>query len=334
MAVRTGLAGSFGYGAESSYGTYAAPTRFHKVASASLSKNKNIAQGGGLAAGQLVMDGERRVLTAEDGTGSVPDLQVNTKGFGLLLAHIFGSSTTPVQQGASAAYLQTHALGDNVGKALSAQVGIPDTTGTVRPYTGLGGKLTSAEFKCGGPGEMLTVSTEWDFRQISEAQTLASPSYPTGVKPFHFGQMTVKLGTQGAETSVDGVKGMSVKIERPHANDRFYAGNGGLKSEALGNDYVKVTGTITADYLDKSVFADRFANDSSTSLVWEFVGATAIASTYYPTFRIKLPMIFLDGDTPTLDGPGVISGDFPFTALFDLTNAAISAEYQSSDTTL
>ena len=84
---------------------------------------------------------------------------------------------------------------------------------------------------------------------------------------------------------------------------------------------------------NKADFADRFAADSATSLVIEFVGPL-IASTYYQTFRIKCPWCFFDGDTPTVDGPDVTSGGYPFVAQLDGTNPLVSIDYISTDTTL
>jgi hypothetical protein len=331
MGVGSGLGGSIGHVAESTYGTYVAPTRFLEIDKADLKKQKKTVQGGGLAAGRLVPLGSRRVVTTKAGGGSV-SLEVPNKGLGLFLASTFGGAPAPVQQAATAAYLQTHPLADNVGRFLTIQSGIPTTDGTVRPYSFLGCKFMSVEFAC-GIDELLMMTCDVDARDVSEAQTLAAPSFTTGVVPHHFGEMAVKLGTYGAEVAVSGVRKVQVKIDRPQKDDRFYAGQAGLKGEPLVNANVKVSGTIEADYLDKTVFADRFAADSSIALVWEFIGAN-IASTYYETFRLKLPMIFFDGDSPVLDGPDVVSGTFPFTGLFDGTNAAVICEYMSIDTAL
>jgi len=77
----------------------------------------------------------------------------------------------------------------------------------------------------------------------------------------------VKIGAFGSEAAITGVRKVDIKFDRPQATDRYYFSNAGLKSEPIENDYVKVTGTIDADYIDKTVWADRFAADSSTSLV-------------------------------------------------------------------
>lgn len=331
MAIGSGLAASLGFSAESTYGTYVAPTRFLEYNKADLKKKKNVVQGGGLAAGRIAQLGSRRVVTSESVEGGF-ELEVANKGMGLLLAHLLGSSATPVQQGATAAYLQAHTVGDNIGKSLTIQHGVPDLTGTVRPFTFKGCKLSGAEFSC-KVGDLLTMSLDIDGRQASEVETLVAASLATGVAPFHWAQMSVKLGAFGAEAAVSGVKGFSVKFDRGMASERFYAGAGGLKAEPIMNDFLKVSGSIEVDLVNKADFADRFAADSATSLVIEFVGPL-IASTYYQTFRIKLPMMFFDGDTPTVDGPDVTSGGYPFVAQLDGTNPLVSIDYISTDTTL
>lgn len=331
MAIASGLAAQIGVAAESTYGTYVAPTRFPEYNKADLKKKKNVVQGGGLAAGRIAQLGSRRVVTSESVEGGF-ELEVANKGMGLLLAHLLGSSATPVQQGATAAYLQAHTVGDNIGKSLTIQHGVPDLTGTVRPFTFKGCKLSGAEFSC-KVGEPLTMSLDVDGRQASEVETLVAASLATGVAPFHWAQMSVKLGAFGAEAAVSGVKGFSVKFDRGMASERFYAGAGGLKAEPVMNDWLKVSGSLDVDLVNKADFADRFAADSATSLVIEFVGPL-IASTYYQTFRIKVPMVFFDGDTPTVDGPDVTSGGYGFVAQLDGTNPLVSIDYISTDTTL
>jgi hypothetical protein len=331
MSVGSGLAAQLGIAAESTYGTYVAPTRFLEFDKHQLRKKKNAMQGGGLAAGRFAQLAGQRVVTTVGGEGPL-DMEVKNAKMGLLLSHIFGSTPTVVQQGATAAYLQTHAIGDNVGKYLSVQAGVPDTAGTVRPYSFLGGKVTSAEFTC-KLDDTLDASINFDFRDVTEAQGLAAPSY-TAEAPFHFGQMNVKLGaTYGSEASVSGVKGISVKIERGQATDRYYAGAAGLKAEPIMNDWVKISGSVDADLVDKTIWADRFAADTQTAMVLEWVGPI-IASTFAYTFRLKLPAIFLDGDTPDVEGPDITSGSFPFVAQFDGTNPLITCEYMSIDTAI
>lgn len=329
MGIGSGLGSSFGMAAETTYGTYVAPTRFLE-ATAKLTKRKNVYQGGGLASGRFTQPGGRRYVTTK-GAGGTLDTAVYSKGMGLLLNGLMGGTVAPVQQAATAAYLQTHALGDPFGKWYTMQAGVPDLGGTVRPYTVLGAQISSVELSCEtGGGLMATWGVE--ARDMSEAQTIAAPSYPV-VGEFHFGQASLKMGTFGSEAAVDGVTKVSVSIDRSRHDGGPYMGNQGLRSQGVLNDWTKVSGSIGADFLDKTTFADRFASDTPVSLVWEFVGPL-IASTYYETFRVKMPQVFFDGDTPTADGPAEVKTSFPFTAQHDGTNPTVTIEYISTDLTL
>lgn len=331
MTIGSGLAASIGFAEESTYGTYVAPTRFLEFEKEDLKKTKTTMQGGGLAAGRFADLGSRRVLTTVGGTGSV-DLEVTNQKYGLILNHLLGSSTIQ-QQAATAAYLQTHTLADTFGKSLTVQKGVPDVLGTVRPYSFLGGKILGASFTCEVMG-MLQSTIEFDFKDVTEAQSLAAPSYATGLAPFHGGQMRVKLGTYGAEAAINGVKKVELKIDRGMATDRYYASSAGFpatKAEPITNETVKVTGSIDADYHTKAELADRFASDSSTSLVLEWIGPL-IASTYYQTFRITVPMIFFDSDTPTVQNADLVNNGYSFTGQHDGTNSLVKIEYMSTDT--
>lgn len=328
MAIGSGLGAQLGISAESSYGTFVAPSKFIEFTKESLVLKKTTAQSAGIAAGRLMALSSRRVLTRQEVSGSV-DLEVTNKAMGLLLQALMGTTVTPVQQAATAAYLQTHTLADTAGKSLTIQKGVPLTSGAVTDKTFLGCKVTSAEFAC-EVGGMLTGSFEFDGKTCDEAQTLAAASYPN-MSVFHFGQMAVKTGTYGTETARDGVRKVSVKIERPQHTERFYAGQAGLKKEPISNDQVKITGSLETDYIDTTL-DDLHTSDGATSLVWEFIGPV-IASTYFETFRITLPAIRFDEGPPTVDGFDVVKPTLNFTGLYDGTNP-IKIEYIATDITL
>lgn len=328
MAIGSGLGAQLGIAAESTYGTYVAPTKFIEFTKEGLVKRKVTAQSSGIAAGRLVDLSSRRVVTTKDGGGPV-EMEVTTKSMGLLLQSLMGTTVTPVQQGATTAYLQTHTLADTAGKSLTIQKGVPLTTGTVTDFSFLGCKVVSAEFSC-EVGGMLMATFEFDAKDVDEAQALAAPSYPT-MSPFHFGQMTVKTGTFGAEASRDGIRKVTLKIERPQATDRYYAGQAGLKKEPISNDKVKLTGSIEMDYVDTTI-ADLFVSDAATSLVWEFTGDLIETGQNY-LWRATFPAVHFDDTSPTVEGPDVIKPTWNFTGLYDGTNQS-KIEYKSTDTSL
>jgi hypothetical protein len=332
----SGLSGSLGLAPEVTYGTYVAPTRHIEVAGKiGLKKVKNTKVSQGLAAGRQVPLATRRKVITKAGGGSFP-IEVASKGFGLLLNQLIGGTVTPTQQGITTAYLQTHQLTstqDVAGKYLTLQAGVPDAGGTVRPYTFLGSKVTAMEFSC-GVDEYLTAAVDVDCRDVTEAETLVAPSYSATAEPFHFGQGTVKIGsTVGGAAAIQGVRKMSLKIERKMATDRFFYGNGGLKSEPLLNDFAGLSGSLDVDFITKADLADRFADDTQFALIWEFTG-DLIEDTYYDLIRFTLPACFLDDETPQVDGPDLVKTPYKFTVLNDGTNAPVKVEYISTDTTL
>jgi len=327
MAIGSGLGASFGLAPESVYGTYVAPTRFHD-GTFNIDKQFAFVKRSGVAAGRVAAVDE--IVSTSAGTGQLA-CDFIYSGMGLLLQNMFGANATVVQQGGTAAYLQTHTLADNAGKSLTAQVGIPDTGGTVRPYTGKGGKVNSLEFSC-AVNEILKLTAELDFKAVSEAESLSAPSYNYNNLPFHGGQMAVKLGTFGSEASVSGVRAASLKIERPMDLDEYYAGSGGTKAQPIWNDFAMVTGTVETDYITKADFVDRFVGHTSTSMVLEWVSTVAIASTFYPTIRFKLPKVYMHGQVPPVGGPDVMKASVPFEAFLDTTNGLIVGEYMSTDT--
>lgn len=329
MAIGSGLGSSIGLAPEATYGTYVAPTKFIE-GTCQLNRDISTYQGGGMAAGQTVQRGSRRKVASERVSGSL-DVGVMSLGMGNLLNGLMGGTVTPQQQGLTTAYLQTHALADPFGKRYTIQAGVPQVTGTVVPYSFLGSQINSGEFSC-ETGGGLTAKFNIAAKSATTAQTLAAPSYPNA-NDFHFAISTLKLGTFGAEALVDGVKSVSVSIERPKHAGGPYMGGGGFRSEGVMNDFTKISGSMTVDFLDKTTFADRFLLDQSTSLIWEFVGPT-IAGAFKETFRIKIPLIFFEGDLPSASGPDVVSTTFKFTGLFDGTNPAATIEYISTETTL
>lgn len=328
MAIGSGLGAQMGIAAESSYGTFVAPARFVEFTKESLQLKKTTAQSAGIAAGRLVPLSSRRVLTQRQASGSL-EMEVTNKAMGVLLQTLMGTSVTPVQQAATAAYLQTHVLADTAGKSLVIQKGVPLTTGAVTDKTFLGCKVISAEFSC-EVGGMLLATFEIDAKDCDETQTLAVATYPA-MSPFHFGQMSVKTGTFNSEVALDGVRKVSVKIERPQATERFYAGQSGLKKEPISNDQVKISGSLETDYV-ATTLDDLHTSDAATSLVWDFTGPL-IAATHYERFTVKIPAIRIDDAPPVVEGFDVIKPTYSFTGLYDGTNPT-QIEYMSTDTTL
>ena len=332
MGIASGIGSQAGLAAESTYGTYVAPTRFLQADKVSLKKVKNTVQSAGFAAGRLMPLASGRVVTTHAAAGTI-NSEILNRGMGLLIQALMGTSVTPVQQGSTTAYLQTHTLADTSGKSLTIQAGVPDRSGTVHPYSYLGCKVTAADFSWDLAKDAAATFTI-DARDVDETKTLAVASYTAGTRPFVGTDATIKVGTYGSEVSVPGVTKADIKIDRGHKLDSYYFGAGGLKAEPVINAWPKIGGSITAEFVNKADWADRFAADTPFSLVFEAVGVQIGTSGINDTFRITLPTCYLDGDTPMADTLDVISGQFPFTCLLDDAADYPKIEIISADTTL
>lgn len=331
MAVGAGIGGQVGLAKESTYGTFVAPTAFVPASKASFQLVKNTAVPSHVGAGRLMNLGAQRRITTQAAKGTL-DLDIYNNGLGLLLQALMGSSTSVAGSGSPMPYLQTHTLGDTFGKSVSVQVGLPDTSGTVHPYTFLGAKVTDATFTLEADKEA-TAEFNFDARQVVETETLAAASYTDSMRPYVGADMTVKVGAEyGSESSVTGIRKVTAKFDRKLAIDRFYAGDAGLHAEPIISDFAEVSGTLSADYVDKTLFADRFASDAGFSLKVDLTGLVIAGTTNY-RFSLVLPECFLDTDTPVLAGPGIVTGDFNYTCLFDGTNLP-RIEYETTDATI
>lgn len=326
-----GVLGQVGQKAEATYGTYVAPDRFYEARSGAPKLRENRAQGGGIAGGRVGYLGTRYQRTHTDGEATI-SLEAVNKSLGLLLAQAVGSVAAPVQQSATPAWLQTHVPTFNV-QSSTVQFGVPDVDDTtVRPYTATGAVITELAGQC-NIDEQLVLTPTFDAQQIVESQTLVAQSLLTGLVPYHFGMLAVRVGTFGAEVAAGGVKGVSFSIKRPMKVDRFYAGATNAKKIPVCNGQPDVGGSLDADYIDKTVFADRWASGAAMSIVYEWTGAN-IASTFFETLRLTFPACYLTGDTPGIAGEDVVSGSFPWVAKSDGVNPVVKIEYMSVDTAI
>jgi len=322
---------------ETTHGTYATPTRSYEVDAAEPTHVPNVYQGSGLlGAGYHAERAVRRKVVSSKATMSFT-MDARYTGMGLLLDQIFASAPAPAQQGGTTAYQQTHVPatpGANFGATV--QVGMSRAeASTVDAYSYLGAVVTEATFtQDAAPDAPLKLATTWDCRAVTDAQSLASFSAPTG-GTFALGEFGFKVhNTPGSEAAVEGVRGCSIAIKRPYDTERYCANDAGLRRHPVLNSREKVaTGTFTADHIDKAYWNDRFIADTGFSLVAEWVGPV-IASTYRYTLRITLPRCYLSGPLPPLDGPSVVSGEFGFTALDNDSAEPVTVTYISTDTAL
>lgn len=328
MAIGSGLGSQVGFSAETVYGTFVAPTKFVRAKSFDVSRDQERVQGEGLAAGQLGPLGAHYVETTEAASAKL-ECDVQSKGLGLLLQAITGGTSTSTVLSGSV-YTQVHTLGDNFGKSLSFQAGVPFRGGTVAVHSASGCKVTSAEFSCSA-NSILSLNVDLDAQKFDDSKTLAVASY-LSTNVFHGKQMTVKVGTFGSETTLAGVKDWSQTWQRNMDTADYTAGGSGLKAEPVLNDNYEISGNLTVDWLSKSAIQDLVISNTPKSLVVEFVGPI-IAAANAETIRFTLPSVYFSGDMQGVRGAEALSNQWSYMWKYDGTNLP-KIEVITSDTAL
>lgn len=325
MAIGAGIGAQFGIVTETTFNTYAAPSRFYEFNSEGLKYNKRTVVGLGLRAGGQVARAQRRVVSTFDGGGDVT-IDLPTRGLGLLMSHATGSTPTGTVVSAGV-YSYAFTLGDLYGRSFTAQVGVPQYGGTVTPKSLTGCKISS--FSLGVTnGGIATGRFSIDAAGFTTAQALATASYSASTSVFQFAQGAITIDAANAAN----IRDFNVTVTNALKNDRYNLGGLGAKSEQSIGGFRKITGTLTAEFTDTTLLT-KVLNDASAALVLTFTGAT-IASTYKDTLSITLPAVKFNTDVPSVSGPGPIDVAMSFEAYDDGTNQPLTIGYQTSESTL
>ena len=347
--IASGLGATFGYSAETAYGTFVAPTHFVTFNKEQMKLKKNTVQSKALHGGLYDL-ATRRAYTTHTVNGAV-DLDLYDRGLGLLLSQCLGSSPTPTQQATSGVYWAVHTPGDTTGKSLSLQVGRPFTSGTVQPFSYSGCKVTDWTLSVQS-GQQASLSVTIDGAKEDTVPAYAAPSYVTS-NMLHFAEATLLTGgtiatgsqTVGGCTVTGGlnvtgatalgvVKSAQIKGSNAMDTSRFFLGAAGQKAEPLANGFRAITGQIDVEFENLTDVYTAFAADSNTALQLNFLGPQ-IAAGFNSAVNILLPCVFWDDGVPTVDGPGVLHAQVNFTALDPGNgNAPIQIITTSLDSTL
>jgi hypothetical protein len=158
---------------------------------------------------------------------------------------------------------------------------------------------------------------------------------------FHFKEATLLTGgtvsTTAHVTSVSGattstnVKSASVKVALPTAGKRINLGNAGFKLEQVDNGFRDISGSIEIEWLSSEAMYAAFSQDTPTALQLNFVGGAIGSGTHVETFDILIPYIKLDGESPAVNGPDIVTQKVNFTGLDDEVNNPIQITYTTLD---
>lgn len=338
--------------------------------SESLELKKTTVQGQGLHAGGLVDRLGRRVLTNYDVNGSIT-VDLPTRNLNLLLQNMTGSKNAPqtstifapTQITTSGVYTSYHSPGNTFGQSLAFQKGVPTVDAVVEPFTYVGCKINDWEISV-STGAIAQLTLSIDGRNelggsgngdplngsVPTLGAWPAPEFATGenLNVFHFRQATLFSGgtptltgsagsqilTLASATALGNVTTASVKETHSIDTSRYFLNGNGFKSEQIENGFRQITGAFDIEWLSNETMYSAFAADTTTSLQLSFVGpviGTSGSNTQLLTLTV--PNIKLDGESPKVGGPGIVSESVSFTALDDESTASYQIKYQSTDAT-
>lgn len=305
MAIGSGIGSQLGIATETTFNNAVTVSTFYEFTNESINYNKNISVGLGLRAGGQVARSSRRVVTTSDATGDI-NLDLPTKGLGLLLSHAMGGT---IQTSG------TYVLGDVYGKSFTAQVGVPQYGGTVTPKTIAGCKISSWEISA-AQSAIATGRFTVDGASFTTGTSLATASFPANNSVFHFAQGSITVDG----TAVANIKDFTLTVDNVLKTDRYNLGSAGIKSEQVINGFRAVSGAITAEFTDTTLLT-KFLADTSAALVLSFAGTGS------SVLSITLPAVKFDGEAPQVGGPETIDINFSFQAYDNGTDAPLTIVY-------
>lgn len=327
MAIRSGLAAQVGIGDETTYGTYATPTRFIEFDSEAMDLQQEYAEAPGLRATNRVQRSDRVRVNKQGASGDL-SFVVQSKGMGLWLKHALGKAgVIATAAGGTNAKDHTYTLGDPFGLSYTFQKGVPDVGGTVRAFSYLGTKTASWSLSNDVNGYLMWQQSMF-AQDETTAQALATASYPSGtVEDLYYAD-----GALNVASTATTVKNVTISGNANLNTDRRFIRSNMLVKEPIIAGMYEITGSFTMEFEDLTMYT-RFTANTIGQLDVTWTAPTAIESTIYPKLKVTLPAVQLRGGTPNVTGPGIVELPVTFKALNDGTNEPVTVVYTSAETT-
>lgn len=331
----------FGIGKETTYGTAVAITDSFEIMSEDFAGKYERTNAEALS-GSYVMRSDRFSVNRKGAEGSVT-LEPLTRGFGAWLNFMMGQVATSAAIETSA-YVHTGTINNLTSKNLTVQVLRSDETGTLRPWTYEGGKVTSYEFS-NSVDQTLRCTIGMDFELESNPDAPAGnyagtalaalATAPTGANVFVWDQGTITVGA----TTYD-ISEITIGVDNALNVDRYFIRQGASKREPVQDGKREVTWSLTTPYVDNNLWekvSSATVAGSYAEIQAKWVGLISIPGTttpLYPEICITIPVARFDEGGPAVDGEGMLEQTFSGVGLYNGTDSPITIRYRSQDATV
>ena len=330
------LDAQMGIANEVTYNTPVAVNRFYRPATGDgLDYRPNRVQGLNLRPGQVGHQGAMRVTPNGDYGGSF-NLEVLSKGYGLLWEKLLGQSVSTLVSGST--YQQNHTLGGPL-KPFTLQHAIPQLLpagdASLKAFTYAGCVAPSWGLAMDTNG-ILRLKADIDAKSLSSVTALATFAQPAApLNLFSFAGAAVYSGSFTAPTAnalaigatqVASVTSWSLDVTRNADVADWRMGGKSIPSPGIA----AVTGALGLMY-DADTFVDAFRADTPFALVLNFeAGALGVGK---ETVQVVLPEIRMGGSLPkTPNAKPVLSATYE--ALENGVNPLLMVCCRTADTAL
>lgn len=325
MAIRSGLAAQIGAKAETTWGTRAVPDHFWEASTYNVDDDTDYMEAQGMRASNYVQRSDR-VVQNKKGVKLDAEIEVLTKGHGLLLKHTFGASAITTPGGATNTRDHTYTITDPWGLGLTFQAAFPDTGGTVDPFELTGCKVVSSEFSNALDGFLIhKISVDGKAEDVT--QSLAAASYNASMRNLHFQQGAITLNSITPAI----VKDISIKVEISSNTDRRGVGVT-TKLQPILNGLVKISGDMTVEWEGLTHY-NLFKNNTVGALSAIWTDTTAIEGSFFPKLDISIPACQVRKARPQIQGHDIVTQKLSFVGLYDGSSEPITVVYRTTDVT-
>ena len=290
----SGLNSQLGFVAESTYGTYVAPTKFVEFSSESLALNIERMESSGIRAGRRVHLSSQWAAGRRWVEGSV-EMELSNVGQGLLWQHAMGASAT-TGPARTNIYTHTYTPADMQTLFMTMQINRPFITGANQAFSYTGVKVGGWEISCSA-GEIATVTFDILAQDETTAQALATATYPANYAPMTFTGGVLQI----AGSAVD-IMSVTVTADNALRDDRYFLRGTGLRKLPIENGKRSYTFSADCDW-DSVTQYNRFTGATEAAFNLTFTGGTISGSSPSGPYTFSIQgNVRLDGSTPQVGG--------------------------------
>lgn len=297
MATASGLDSQIGYATEGTAGTYAAPTFTLEHVKETLKLDMERIESAGIKAGRR--GGSGRWAAGRQFVSGTISHELSAAAIHPLFTNHFGAINTT----GAGPYAHAFTYGADVEDTLTIQVGRPDLSGTVQPFSYLGCHITKMKI-ASEVGKYATIDLDVYGQHETTSESLASTAYPSTWSPFTFLHGVLTIAGSEYEFNKFSFESDNGLMTGRHTHRTTNAARPRVSKES---GYREAKGSIDSEFISLTAY-NRFVNGTEAALVM------TMTNTANAIVKIEGNVRF-DGNTPNVDGPAMLKHSLPFVFL-------------------